>query len=341
MLSVYFKNIKKELLSELDNAKESILIAVCWFTDQELYDKLSGKLSNGITVFLIIHNDYINNRKSGLPFQSLINKGCKLYFSEIVNPMMHNKFCIIDKKVLITGSYNWTYNAVNNSENILIIKNQPEIIAAFGEEYNILIRGSRSIKKIINKEINDKEKSFDFDYKDYLKKDIEIRGNFNSIDKLNIEQKENKKIIEFIPSPLLKIIEVELSKFEFKNNLNEYFVIFKVQDRSGYYFKLFVKHDQLEELKIDADFEELIGCSVELIKSWQDRVKKANNKSENKKFIYFDSKDKFHFSENYKKYKIEFDEKVEKKVLEIEKEEIRLNKLKKERDEIIKRANGL
>ena len=34
---------------------------------------------------------------------------------------MHNKFCIIDGKKLITGSYNWTYAAeYNNKENIII-----------------------------------------------------------------------------------------------------------------------------------------------------------------------------------------------------------------------------
>ena len=58
MISVYFKNIKKELLSELDNAKGSILIAVCWFTDQDLYDKLNEKLSKGISLFLIIQSFY-------------------------------------------------------------------------------------------------------------------------------------------------------------------------------------------------------------------------------------------------------------------------------------------
>ena len=262
MLSAYFKNIKKELLSELDNAKQSILIAVCWFTDQELYDKLSEKLSNDIKVFLIIQNDYINNRKSGLPFQNLIDKGCKLYFSESFNPMMHNKFCIIDNKVLITGSYNWTYNAINNSENILIIKDQAEIISAFGKEYNKLIKSCRSIENIINNEINDLEKSFDFDFKDYLNKDIEIRNNLKN------EQMVNKLMSEFIPNPHLKIVEVDHYNFEFKNNPYEYYVIFIVHDKSGHYFKLFVKHDQLEELKIPFVLEELIGCSVELIKSW-------------------------------------------------------------------------
>lgn len=34
---------------------------------------------------------------------------------------MHDKFCVIDFKKVITGSYNWTYKASHNSENILIL----------------------------------------------------------------------------------------------------------------------------------------------------------------------------------------------------------------------------
>lgn len=38
---------------------------------------------------------------------------------------MHNKYCIIDEKILITGSYNWTIKATTlNRENILIIEDE-------------------------------------------------------------------------------------------------------------------------------------------------------------------------------------------------------------------------
>lgn len=35
--------------------------------------------------------------------------------------LMHNKFCIIDNQMVITGSYNWTSNAeLRNTENVTI-----------------------------------------------------------------------------------------------------------------------------------------------------------------------------------------------------------------------------
>lgn len=48
---------------------------------------------------------------------------------------MHNKFCIIDFNTLITGSFNWTYNAQNHFENILIIRNDYEVIKGYLHEF--------------------------------------------------------------------------------------------------------------------------------------------------------------------------------------------------------------
>ena len=121
MVNTYFNNIRSHILNELEAAEKVIWVAVYWFTNQELFNKLLYKLNQGVKVELIIHNDYINNRDTGLAFQKLIEAGCSFYFSDDDNPM-HNKFCIIDQKVLINGSYNWTYYAESkNSENILII----------------------------------------------------------------------------------------------------------------------------------------------------------------------------------------------------------------------------
>ena len=48
---------------------------------------------------------------------------------------MHNKFAIIDNRLLLTGSYNWTFSANNrNDENLLII-DDPEIIKIFQNQF--------------------------------------------------------------------------------------------------------------------------------------------------------------------------------------------------------------
>ena len=48
---------------------------------------------------------------------------------------MHNKFCLIDNDTVITGSYNWTFGARYNEENILIIKNEKDVFSKFANQF--------------------------------------------------------------------------------------------------------------------------------------------------------------------------------------------------------------
>jgi len=140
MVEAYFKNIRDSIITEIGKANHTIKAAVYWFTNHELFEILYSKQLNGVPCELIIHNDYINNRETGLPFQKFINAGGKFYFSDEQNPM-HNKFCIIDNQVLINGSYNWTYYAESkNHENILIIKDEIHVINAFEKEFSNLTK---------------------------------------------------------------------------------------------------------------------------------------------------------------------------------------------------------
>tara|TARA_A100000171_G_C2136905_1_gene150983 strand:+ start:1065 stop:2057 length:993 start_codon:yes stop_codon:yes gene_type:complete len=148
MIDVHFENIRQRIIEQLDAAQTEILIAVYWFTNHHLFDKLIEKKENGLDVQLIIHNDYINNRESGLPFQQFIDVGGKFYFSDGHNPM-HNKFCIIDEKTIINGSYNWTYYAERkNRENIIILHDKPELSHKFKDEFNRLKELTEEVNKI-------------------------------------------------------------------------------------------------------------------------------------------------------------------------------------------------
>lgn len=149
MIKTYFQNIRKEILSELNLAEKEIIVAIYWFTNHELFEKLCEKKESGISISLIVHNDFINNRENGLDFQKFIDLGGELFFSDSDNPM-HNKFCVIDGKVLINGSYNWTYFAESkNNENILLIKNEDETVQAFRTEFDNLKKDLQIVNEVI------------------------------------------------------------------------------------------------------------------------------------------------------------------------------------------------
>jgi len=48
---------------------------------------------------------------------------------------MHHKFAIIDNRLLLTGSYNWTFAANNKNEENLMVIDDPEIIEIFQHQF--------------------------------------------------------------------------------------------------------------------------------------------------------------------------------------------------------------
>jgi len=204
MVKAYFDNIRHIILEELDTATDKIIIAVYWFTNQTLFQKIMAKVADGIKVELIIHNDYINNRESGLNFQNFIDSGGIFYFSDTFNPM-HNKFCVIDDKILINGSYNWTYYAEDrNRENILLIKEERETIDAFITEFNKLKSLTERVEKIRPLTQFEVDEYNILRARDYLANDIVFQAKATG----------NKEIIESAFQIAPENIEVQKTAFE-------------------------------------------------------------------------------------------------------------------------------
>ena len=172
MVTVHFEDIRRQIINALNDAFENIIIAVYWFTNEDLLNKLIEKIDNGCKVELVIHNDFINNRNSGLNFQKFIDQGGEFYFSDSKNPM-HNKFCVIDNRVLINGSYNWTYYAESkNRENILIIKDESETIEKFVLEFQRLKSLTEKVTEIQQLTKFEVDESNHLNTRDYLANDI-------------------------------------------------------------------------------------------------------------------------------------------------------------------------
>jgi phosphatidylserine/phosphatidylglycerophosphate/cardiolipin synthase-like enzyme len=62
----------------------------------------------------------------------------------VLGQIMHNKYSIIDSKILISGSYNYSLNAKWNHENIIVQYNQ-DIINQFIDNFVFLKGESESI----------------------------------------------------------------------------------------------------------------------------------------------------------------------------------------------------
>jgi len=151
-----FEDISQHIIQQLKQAEIAITICVAWLTDEEILVTLVNQARKGVFIEIITINDEFNRAKSSF-FNQLISLDCKVYMIDktIEHGMLHHKFCVIDRDVLITGSYNWSNNARNNSENILInVTNDPEdlwIIYDYEREFNNLLykHGIKNKKEVL------------------------------------------------------------------------------------------------------------------------------------------------------------------------------------------------
>jgi chromosome segregation ATPase len=108
--------IQNAIQIELFGAKKSIKIAVAWFTNELLLHPLVLKLQTGVSVEIILNDDNINKGgESSLDFTFFLEAGGILRWNTS-KQLLHEKFCIIDDRVVISGSYNWTNKAEYNDE---------------------------------------------------------------------------------------------------------------------------------------------------------------------------------------------------------------------------------
>lgn len=136
MTKICFDNIENELSATISIAEKRIFVAVAWFTNSRLLDGLALVLERNVEVKILILDDILNRNEFGLDFGILTKLGADVRFAKKDLGTMHNKFCIIDDMV-ITGSYNWTYHANNNSENILMT-DEDSVVNSYREEFDRL-----------------------------------------------------------------------------------------------------------------------------------------------------------------------------------------------------------
>lgn len=131
-----FENIAERIQLEIRKAQKSIFIAVAWFTNANLFNDLVEKARRGCAVSLIISNDNIN-KNSAIDFDQLQTGKSKVYrVGNGDTELMHNKFCVIDYSTVISGSYNWSYKAENNFENVIVTSNDTALAEQFISEFN-------------------------------------------------------------------------------------------------------------------------------------------------------------------------------------------------------------
>lgn len=132
---VYFSlydNPQKAIIKNINQAEAFINIAMYIFTDREIALPLVKAHERGVKVRLYLDKDQVDYKYSQSRF--LVQKGIKTRISSN-NYIMHHKFAIIDNRLLLTGSYNWTFSANNRNDENLMVIDDPEIVEIFQNQF--------------------------------------------------------------------------------------------------------------------------------------------------------------------------------------------------------------
>ena len=126
-------NCAQEIVSRIDKAKDYVYVAMYYFTSRPIAHALIRARDRGVDVKVCLDKEQPTYEYSKSIF--LENKGINI---KLIggSGIMHNKFCIIDDHITITGSYNWTARAdLENDENLLVIESE-EIAMVYKEQFN-------------------------------------------------------------------------------------------------------------------------------------------------------------------------------------------------------------
>jgi len=112
----------EKIVDQINAAKSEILVQAYSFTSAPIAKALVKSYKRGIKVEAILDKSQRKEKYTSATFLS--NEGIPTYIDD-KHGIAHNKIMIIDKEIVISGSFNFTKAAEEkNAENLLIIKSK-------------------------------------------------------------------------------------------------------------------------------------------------------------------------------------------------------------------------
>lgn len=108
------------IIQQIDKAQKEIRVQAYSFTSAPIAKALLDAHKRGLVVEVVLDRSNLSTKYSTITF--LKNAGM-LGLIDSRHAIMHDKIIIIDREIVITGSYNFTKAAeTRNSENVLVIR---------------------------------------------------------------------------------------------------------------------------------------------------------------------------------------------------------------------------
>jgi len=131
---------EKLLISKINKAKKYIYVAIFSFTNSKIARALINARKRGVKVYVIVDEGQLHNKHIRNLIRKLIRNGIIVKAKRGTGGgLMHHKYAVIDGKIVLTGSYNWTYSAENrNDENLICLENYQTVAKKYLNNFSSL-----------------------------------------------------------------------------------------------------------------------------------------------------------------------------------------------------------
>ncbi len=143
----------KEVLKQLSLAKKSVKITIYNFTHKKIAKRLKSIAKKGIKVKIIY--DYESSTRKG-------NKSTIYYLAKYKNIFvyqirgkyvkkkryygkMHQKIALIDDKILILGSANWSYSGFGKNYEVVFLTHNKKFIQKYSRFFDKLLKKAHKL----------------------------------------------------------------------------------------------------------------------------------------------------------------------------------------------------
>jgi phosphatidylserine/phosphatidylglycerophosphate/cardiolipin synthase-like enzyme len=135
-VAVYFSpkgGAMAALVSQINRAQRSIDVQAYLITAKQVVDALQSARNRGVKVRIVLDK---NNSGGIYSMVAYLSKTTLPVWRDGRHKDQHNKIMLIDGRIIITGSFNFTDPSEDqNAENLLIIRDKPALYAAYEADF--------------------------------------------------------------------------------------------------------------------------------------------------------------------------------------------------------------
>lgn len=126
---------REKICSSITSARLGIDICVFTITDDRIADAILAAHGRRVPIRIVSDDEKAKDLGSDLP--RLRQAGVPVVVD--ASPWhMHHKFAIFDRRLLLTGSYNWTRGAAEENQENLVVTSEEKLVAAFASRFDRL-----------------------------------------------------------------------------------------------------------------------------------------------------------------------------------------------------------